>query len=203
MKVVVAGLSPLISLGITTALLRSAQPYEIEHAEQRETALELARRGGVDLFIIDPYRPTLGDGLDFCQQLKRLSPAVYLLAFCDFRTKHDFTFCYLAGIDSFVSSQERPERLVSAVGATLKGRHEWIFGTPGDRRDAEVGGLAELTPRELEVLWMVSERYTNEQIGGFLSISQYTVKNHVAAILRKLGVKRRSELYSSADPRHH
>ncbi|WP_262841270.1 response regulator transcription factor [Sphaerisporangium corydalis] len=194
------GLSPLTSLGIETVLSRS---FGVQNVEHRETALERAAKGDVDLVILDPYGPTLSDGLKFCQRLKELRLPPQVLAFSEFGATRDLTYFYLAGIDSFISSREGPERLAAAVRSTLEGKREWILGTPDRRetRDRELDGLSDLTPRELEVLWMVSDRYTNGQIARSLSISPNTVKNHVAAILRKLGAKRRTELFSGAPHR--
>lgn len=53
--------------------------------------------------------------------------------------------------------------------------------------------VEELTPRELEVLTLIAEGHSNRAIGHRLGISQYTVKFHVNAILRKLGAQSRTE----------
>jgi NarL family two-component system response regulator LiaR len=119
-----------------------------------------------------------------------------VLALSELRDKHDLMYCYLAGVDSFVSTHEHPDRLLSAVRSTLGGRREWILGASGGHTRDDTGSTAGLTPREVEVLWMVRGRCTNGQIGTALHISPNTVKNHVAAILRKLGARRRSDLFS-------
>ena len=191
----------MMSLGIRTALSKPLDPVVVEDVERHDAALDLANDGAVDLAILDPYRPTLDEGLKFCKTLKGFRSAPYVLAFCDVGDKRDLMYCLLAGIDSVISSQEHPERLASAVESTLRGKREWILGTPGDQQKADIKGLADLTPRELDVLWMVRKRYTNRQIGSSLSISPNTVKNHVAAILRKLGIQRRFALFSDVPHR--
>lgn len=203
MRCVLVGLSPLLSLGLKTALSKPSDSLDVGKLEtvDLDRAVELARNGEVDLFILDPYCPTLSDGIKFCQQLKDLHFRPRILAFCDFSTERDLTLCFLAGIDSFISSQERPERLASVVESTLNGKREWIISPVDNRQKRDIDDLTDLTPRELEVLWMVSDRFTNAQIGRSLFISPNTVKNHVAAILRKLGVKRRSELCYGASYR--
>jgi DNA-binding NarL/FixJ family response regulator len=64
-------------------------------------------------------------------------------------------------------------------------------GAAGSRRAD--GGGGHLTPRELEVLAMMAEGLGNRAIAGHLGISTHTVKFHIAAILDKLGARRRAE----------
>jgi DNA-binding NarL/FixJ family response regulator len=196
--IVLVGLSPLTAVGIGAALSDVVDAAQVEPTAGTDSALARAKRGDVSLMIVDPYLPTLGDGLRFLREVKRRGEAPYTLAFSDFRSRHDVMYCFLAGVDSFVSSGESPERMVSAVRSTLDGRREWLLGACEARRRENTGEWEELTPRELEILWMVRDARTNRQIASTLVISPNTVKNHVAAILRKLGVQRRSELFSGA-----
>nr|WP_269454280.1 helix-turn-helix transcriptional regulator [Saccharothrix espanaensis] len=71
------------------------------------------------------------------------------------------------------------------------------------RAGARIGPAGPAHPREQEVLWMLSERCTNGQIARSLGISTNTVKNHVAAILRKLGLRSRFDLFSRTAPGTH
>jgi DNA-binding NarL/FixJ family response regulator len=196
--VVVVGvcLPPLTALGVRTALVAASQPFDVEVVESRDELLGLVGGREPGLAIVDPYRPDLSDGLRFCQQLKELPRPPGVLAFCDVRDRTDLMYCMLAGIDSAVSTQQPPGRLVDAVRSTLEGGREWMLGATMGRPDGTAKGLAELTSRELEVLWMVRERYNNKQIATLLSISPNTVKNHVAAIQRKLNTRHRSDLYA-------
>jgi DNA-binding NarL/FixJ family response regulator len=198
LRIALVDLPPLTTLGIRTALSSAREPAQIEVIADRSDLLDLAQDGRIDLGIVDPARPTLSAGLKLCQDIKALRRPPYLLALSGLCDRRDLMYCLLAGIDSFVSSHEDPDRLVSAVQTTMRGNREWILGRSDQPPTTDVDDSATLTPRELEVLWMVRDRYTNKQIGSHLSISPNTVKNHVAAILRKLGVDRRSDLFSGA-----
>ncbi|MFI5913347.1 DNA-binding response regulator [Dactylosporangium sp. NPDC051541] len=194
MTILLVGLSALTAFGVEAALTKLPGPIGIERFGHRDPALGRVGAGDVDLVILDPHRPTFGDGLRLCRELKQLPSPPYTLALSEFRTRRDVMYCFLAGLDSFVSAHERPERLAAAVTATLGGDREWLLGPPDERRPPGLDGWDDLTPRELEVLWSVLEGRTNRQIASLLSISPNTVKNHVAAILRKLALRRRSEL---------
>ena len=69
-------------------------------------------------------------------------------------------------------------------------------GTPGngtDPADAEISTGSALTPREAEVLRLLSEGLANKEIAARLSFSTHTAKFHVESILRKLGAANRAE----------
>jgi LuxR family maltose regulon positive regulatory protein len=72
----------------------------------------------------------------------------------------------------------------------LLDRRPWL----GERRSARDGVVVEsLTPRELEVLFLVAGMMSNDEIAGRIFVSVNTVRTHVRSILRKLGATKRSE----------
>lgn len=68
-------------------------------------------------------------------------------------------------------------------------------GAPGDRTTGRT--IEALSPRELEVLRLLSAGMTNQQLAGVLSISEHTAKFHVSAVLGKLGAQSRAEAVST------
>ena len=66
-------------------------------------------------------------------------------------------------------------------------------GSPGFARDEPPGGAPLLTPREVEILAMVGEGASNKAVARRLNISAHTVKFHLEAVFRKLGVTTRAE----------
>src|SRR4051794_6964520 len=120
--IVIVGLDPLMSLGIQTVLSAISDHAVVEHIEDGDRAVALAHDGAVDLAIVDPCRPNLDEGLRFCRRLKEVRSPPYLLALARLTSTRDVMYCFLSGVDSFVSNVERPERLVSAVTSTLAGR---------------------------------------------------------------------------------
>ncbi len=204
MKVVLFDLPPMTRLGIATALTKNGDGVrcEIEETSDAASVATAARRRRVQLLILDPVRPGLNRALMLCRSLKRLPDPPHILAFSETASDRELLLCHLSGIDSFVSAQMAPDHLVSAARSTLHGQRVWLFQNSREAGPGADDRTPFLTPREREVLWMMSDRFTNKQIARHLSISPNTVKNHVAAILRKLGVDRRSELFAGAVPRH-
>lgn len=205
LRIMLSGVSPVTALGIETALRDATAgpcPERITHVGRPATVVETARAGDVDLVILDPTTPALSDGIALCRTLKQGAAPPRVLAFCALNSQRDLLFCHLSGIDSFVSAGEPPANLAAAVSATLRGKQVWLLGQPASQRRSETAMLDALTPRERDVLWLLLERCTNHQIARMLAISPNTVKNHVAAILRKVGVSRRSQLVAGAGTAH-
>ena len=137
-------------------------------------------------------------GPDLCRTLKELPARPAVLVLTARAAAEEVTSMYLAGADSFVDQTMPPDELVATVRATLDGRRVWVprprpsagHVRPGAERLRE-----RLTPREREVLGLLLQRRTNAEIAGALRLGLPTVKTHVSAVLRKLGLARRLDLF--------
>lgn len=102
------------------------------------------------------------------------------------------------GASGFIPKSSSLETIQQAVRAVLDGDVWWPeMGDSGPAVSAEEreasAGLASLTPQQFRVLTMVCEGLLNKQIAYELSVSEATVKAHVTAIFRKLGVRTRTQ----------
>ena len=107
-----------------------------------------------------------------------------------------------AGASGYVLKSAANRDLVHAVRASMRGEpflyppavaaifRDYIEGA----RRGETLPADPLTPREVEVLKLIAEAHTSEQIAAILAISKKTVENHRANILHKLGMRDRVEL---------
>ncbi len=110
--------------------------------------------------------------------------------------------CARSGVAGFVYPHGSAHDVVMAVHSAVRGELVCSPRTAGILLNqvsaaapaaAHAGGDETLTPRENEILALVSEGLSNKQIARQLSIGSATVKNHVHSILGKLGVQRRGE----------
>ena len=104
-----------------------------------------------------------------------------------------------AGASGYVLKREVDQALLNAIRAVSRGDafltnavertivREWMS-------DSSSGPEEPLTPREQEVLKLISEAYTNKQIAETLHLAEKTVESHRANLLRKLGMRDRVEL---------
>jgi two-component system response regulator DegU len=112
------------------------------------------------------------------------------------------------GARGVVQKRKDPEELRKAITIVHQGREIWLdrssltmlvnekFAGGHTGTSKSRSGLELLTDRELEVVALVSEGYTNKEVGGRLFLSETTVRHHLTTIFRKLKVRNRFELLS-------
>ena len=102
------------------------------------------------------------------------------------------------GAVGFIPKSADSETIGQALAAVLDGEH-WLPEAaqnepPTDAAEREIGArLRELTPQQFRVLQMLGEGRLNKQIAWDLGVSEATIKAHVTAVLRKLGVNNRTQ----------
>ena len=109
-----------------------------------------------------------------------------------------------AGAAGFVLKDAPPDKLTEAVRTVAAGDqllapagHEAARGElrrEAGAADASTDDVAELTPREREVVLLVAKGLSNVEVGEQLFLSEATVKTHLTSILRKLGLRDRTQL---------
>lgn len=102
------------------------------------------------------------------------------------------------GASGFIPKSSSLECIQQAVRAVLDGDLWWPATTPagaalGEKARSASAGLSSLTPQQFRVLTMVCDGLLNKQIAYELNVSEATIKAHVTAIFRKLGVRTRTQ----------
>jgi DNA-binding NarL/FixJ family response regulator len=199
--VLVADDHAVVRHGVRSIL--SAQPdFEVvgDAADGKE-AVDRALALRPDLVVLDVSMPRLA-GLQAAAEIGRRASDVRTLML----SMHDdeqFLFEALrAGASGYVLKSAVDRDLVDACRATMRGESflypDAIAALVQDRLARAAAGddvsVDPLTPRETEVLKLIAEARTSQQIAGALTISPKTVENHRASILEKLGMRDRVEL---------
>ena len=184
------------------ALLDAQPDLEVtaEAGDGRE-AVTAVREGEFDLAILDVTMPRL-TGLQAARAITEEFPDQRMLILSMHHNEQYFFEAVLAGASGYVLKSAADHDLVQACRAVLRG--ESFIYPPAARRlmqeflaRAETEGGAStdpLTPRETEVIKLVAEGATNQDIATELVISEKTVERHRANILEKLGMHDRVEL---------
>jgi two-component system, NarL family, response regulator DevR len=182
-----------------TELLSSQPGLEVVgSATTAAQALVRIPAAAPDVAVLD-VQLSDGNGVDVCREIRSTLPQTYCLMLTS-HDDHDAVMAsVLAGASGYVLKEVRTAGLVDSIRQVAMGRSlldpaviarvmERVRETrgPDDR-------LSGLTPREREVLDLMTDGLTNRQIGDRLFLSDKTVKNHVSSILGKLGVERRSQ----------
>jgi DNA-binding NarL/FixJ family response regulator len=153
-----------------------------------------------DVVLMDVRMPDL-DGIAATREVLESSPEAKVVMLTTFE-QDDYIFGALnAGASGFLLKRTRPEELIAAIHTIAAGDSllspsvtsrviERMAGQPASdaARDPRV---AELTPREAEVLELVARGLSNGEIGARLVIEESTVKTHLKRVLAKLGVRDR------------
>lgn len=147
-----------------------------------------------------------GSGIEATRLIKTRYPEINILVLTIHEDTEYLFEVVRCGASGYLLKDVEPARLCEAIRTTAVGgsvvhaglgdklmREFARLSEPAATRDFEMHAAIMLTPRELEVLHLVAQGYSNIRVATELFISEKTVKNHISSILRKLGVKDRTQ----------
>lgn len=186
-----------------SALLSAQDGIEVVgQAADGEEAVRVVAHERPDVVLMDVRMPVL-DGLEATRRIVAagLDPAPRVLVLTTFDVD-DYVFSALqAGASGFLLKDATPEALVDAVRAVAAGdsllspvitrRLIEHFVSTRQRAAHAPAAVADLTPREREVLVCIARGLSNSEIAAELFIAEQTTKTHVSRILTKLGLRDR------------
>jgi two-component system nitrate/nitrite response regulator NarL len=209
MRVLLIDDHALVRKGIEE-LLQSRGVQVVASVGSGEEGVRRARELSTDLILLDVKMPGM-NGIETLKQLRANGVSAPVVMLTMSREDADLSAALRGGARGYLLKDIEPEELVPALEAALQGDNvvaRELVGTlarlvgsntgpqPAARRPA--APFAELTPRELEILGCIADGFSNKMIARALEITDGTVKLHVKAILRKLGMRSRVEAAVSA-----
>ena len=174
----------------------------VGEAGDGEEAIERVRELRPDVVLMDIRMPTM-DGVEATAKLTRgaIEPAPRVLVLTTFDLDEYVFGALRAGAAGFLLKDAPRERLIEAIRVVHSGeallspsitrRLIEDFAARSDPIEPAAAVLAELTPREREVLVLVAHGLSNAEIAARLVVTEATVKSHVGAVLLKLGLRDR------------
>jgi DNA-binding NarL/FixJ family response regulator len=195
-RVLLADDHAMVRSGLRLVLDAVADIDVVAEAGDGAEALELAIREDVDLAILDQSMPRL-TGLQAAAELRRRRPDIRVLILSTHDNEQYFFEALKAGASGYVLKTAANRDLIEACRASLRG--EPFLYPPAVsaivRDYLERESPAEpLSPRELEVVKLIAEGHTSEEIAQLLVISPSTVERHRTNSLAKLGLRNRVDL---------
>jgi len=154
-----------------------------------------------DIVLLDLRMPDMG-GLEVLKKLRENVPGIPVVMLTTSNEETDLIKSLRSGAQGYLLKDMEPDELVSALRDIENGKNVVAQDltdalarmVQGDTNIADDDGpFSELTPREMEILCLLAEGQSNKLIARNLGISDGTVKLHVKAILRKLGIHSRVE----------
>jgi len=211
-RVVLVDDHALMRQGISTILSAQADIEVVGEASSGEEALEVVRLVQPDVVCMDVEMPGIG-GLEATRQLvSDTKVTAHMLMLTTFE-REDYLLAALdAGASGFLLKNARPEHLVDGVRSIAAGEAllapeltRAVIERAVARDRAESTATAsisvipdELTEREVEVLRLMAEGLSNDEIAAALVIGRATVKTHVSNVLMKLSLRDRVQAVAFA-----
>jgi DNA-binding NarL/FixJ family response regulator len=186
---------PVMRAGLANLLMLERDFEVVAQADDGESALRLWRQHRPDVCLLDVTMHGM-DGVETLRRLKAIAPDARVLMLTSSEAPEDLAQSMKAGAAGYITKNVQHADLVAAIRQVHAG------GRPIDpamvaAAQAPRGGSL-LTPRELEVLGLMREGFTNTDIGRLIGASTRTAKAHVAAIIDKLQVIDRTQAVARA-----
>jgi DNA-binding NarL/FixJ family response regulator len=198
-KVLLADDHPIVRHGLRDLLNAEADFEVVAEVGDGAAAVRRCVEGGVDLAVLDVTMPRM-TGLQAAAELSKRVPDLRILMLSMHENEQFLFEALRAGASGYVLKTAADRDLVQACRATMRGETFLYAGAitalVRDHLERARSGEAvdPLTPRELEVLKLVAEGHTSDEIAELLVISRKTVDRHRANMLAKLGMRDRVEL---------
>lgn len=196
----------IVRTGLRMLLENQSDMQIVGEASTGGQAVRLAQTLRPDMIIMDLSLPDLS-GIETTRLIKSNYPEIEIIALTIHEDEQHFFEMLKAGASGYVPKRAAPQDLITAIRAAHAGQ-VYIYPTlatilVGDylgqehaEPDSDWG--ANLTQREQEVLELLADGLSNEEIAGKLFISPHTVARHREHIMKKLNLHSRSELVKYA-----
>ncbi len=188
-------------------LVRDSLRHSLEHesdlkilgdASDGPELLRVARQKPADLLLFNAAMPNL-DLKTVIAELNGACRAMRYLAITGEENEERLSSLVSLGIQGFILPDSNFFELLCAIRTVARGdryvdpKLKNTFGDSVNPRRDEMTLLLELTPKEKEVLYWVSQGFCNADIANMMVLSEKTVKNHISHLLKKLDVKDRTQ----------
>ena len=174
---------PVMRAGLANVLAMDPGFRVVAQADDGEAALALWRTHRPDVTLLDINLGGM-DGIDTLRRLRQEFPAARVMMLTSSEAAEDVRHALKAGACGYITKNIRAAELAEAIH-TVHGGGEAMSDTVR-RRLGEDNGTRHLTPREMEVLGLVRQGFTNDEIGRLLGISERTARAHMGTIMEKL-----------------
>jgi DNA-binding NarL/FixJ family response regulator len=199
----------LVRRGMAHVVRECFGEAEVVEAGGAQEALDVMVGDPVDVALVDVRMP-ITDGLELLHDLRTRWPKVPVIVLTTFDHAQYVRRALAEGAAGYLLKDATPEDLEQAIKVAISGGGNVVSprviqnlfdameATGGERAEALGRPTASLTQRETDILALLAEGKSNRDISRSLFLSEKTVKAHLAAIFRKLGVSNRTQAAMAA-----
>ena len=186
----------LTRFGLKTAFEACDFVETMYEAESAEVGIDIVRDNKIDLVIMDLGLPGI-NGIEATKKIKQYNQDVKVVILTSHNDSQEVLNSLKAGANAYCSKEINPKRLIQVVHSVLDGA-SWfdpsiahiVLDAAAQSQNVETKPEKDygLTSRETQILKLITEGYSNNEIANQLYVSINTTKAHVASILQKLEV---------------
>jgi DNA-binding NarL/FixJ family response regulator len=203
-RVLIADDHPLFRRGLVNLLEEEPDIHVVGEAATGPQAVELAAQVQPDVVLMDVILP--GGGVAATQAICKALPQVKVVMLTVSETDADLFGAIEAGASGYLLKEVGPEELVEAVHQAYAGQATLspavaVKVSQRVRQEPAASSPVEsslLTPREVEVIQLLAQGLTNQEIAQRLIVAESTVKTHIRNVLRKTHTHNRTEIVAWA-----
>lgn len=183
--------------GIRSLLQNEKNIEWIGHAMNAESCLAFLKQQQPDVILMDISMPDKS-GIDLCREVKQKYPSVFIVGLSTFNQQSFIQKMMDNGASGYVLKNATRDELMEGIEIVMKGRTYLSDEASKVLRKNDDSDAPVLTRREKEVLELIAEGMTNNEIATKLFLSSTTVDTHRKNLLSKLSAKNTAELVKLA-----
>jgi len=186
---------PVVRAGLSSMLGKHKDLELSGVAASAEEALAVIAKRPVDVVLLDLRMPKV-NGIDAIHLIKQQPSPPRVIILSSFEFEEEIFRAVQAGARGYLLKEMSRDEIVAGILAVHAGKQ--YFPPAIAARLSDRNHRSSLSPRELEILELLSKGLTNKEIGQAFGISKHTVRNHINNITQKLDVTDRTEAASVA-----
>lgn len=183
--------------GIHALLQQEADIEWMGHATNAESCLAFLHSRQPDVLFMDISLPDQS-GIDLCKRVKELHPHIFILALSTFNQQSFIQKMMENGASGYLLKNAGRSEIMSAIAAVMRGKTYLSHEAAAVMNQQPKQNVPLLTRRELEVLALIAEGMTNNEIAAKLFVAPTTVETHRKSLLAKFSAKNTATLIHTA-----
>jgi DNA-binding NarL/FixJ family response regulator len=188
----------LLRTGVANIINQEPDLHVVAEAENGVEAIAAYERHHPDVTLLDLRMPVM-EGVEVVRQIRERDPRARVIILTTYDTDDEISQALKAGAKAYVLKDISADDLVGCIRDVLAGKT--YLAPAAAAKLAEGVTRVQLTPREMATLRWLADGKANKEIANELTISERTVKTHLAHLFEKLGVTSRTEAIKVATRR--
>lgn len=191
-KIIIADDHTLFISGLQLLLNDQDWIEVIDIANDGKELLDMLPKAHPDLILLDINMPVL-NGLDTARYIKQTYPFIKLIMLSTYNEEHLIDKAKQTGVNGYLLKNSSKDELLQTISMVMNNQTSFPYLQPKEENifDKQDNFLKQfnLTKRETEIILLLKNNFTNQQIADKLFLSIYTVETHRKNIMQKLGLK--------------